>query len=64
MKRLLYLASLLIAPFFATCDKGETTPEDPDATTGASIPSHEEENGNTAGDGKTLIVFFSRTGEN
>ena len=64
MRHSLFISTILIAPLFATCDKGETTPEEPDATTGATIPSQEEENGNTAGDGKTLIVFFSRAGEN
>ena len=64
MKRLLFFSTILIAPLFAACDKGETTYEGPDTTTGASIPSHEDENDNTAGDGKTLIVFFSRAGEN
>jgi hypothetical protein len=46
------------------CDKGggATNPET-DATTGASIPVKDGDEGK-AGDGKTLIVYFSRAGEN
>jgi len=49
----------------AGCDKADPETPETDATTGASIPSEEnKENGGKAGDGKTLIVFFSRAGEN
>lgn len=37
--------------------------DEPDATSGASIPAEENGEG-TASAGKTLIVFFSRAGEN
>ena len=63
------IANLLLV-FFAlsslSCEKVEPVIPETDATTGSSIPSDEnDENGNgTAGDGKTLIVFFSRAGEN
>lgn len=39
--------------------------DETDATTGASIPPKEDNgNGGTAASGKTLVVFFSRAGEN
>ena len=63
MKRILYFSAILLAPFFSACGKGETTPE-PDAVSGASIPSQEGGNDNSAGEGKSLIVFFTRAGEN
>ena len=49
----------------AGCDKADPVAPENDAATGASIPSEEnKDNGGKAGDGKTLIVFFSRAGEN
>ena len=60
MYRLLTIAAIL--PLLFSCDKGKI---DPDATSGASIPSEENEGQGQAGaEGKTLIVFFSRAGEN
>ena len=67
MKKVAALFTASLTLLVTGCDKGDdpVTPET-DATTGASIPSDgNDENGNgTAGDGKTLIVFFSRAGEN
>ena len=49
----------------AGCDKANSETSETDATTGTTIPSEEnKENGEKAGVGKTLIVFFSRAGEN
>ena len=61
MKKILSIATLL--SLLLSCDNGNT---EPDATTGASIPPEEQQENNTdpASDGKTLIVFFSRAGEN
>ena len=60
--------TILLSALFLTlagCDKAEPETPETDATTGASIPSEEnKEDGEKAGDGKTLIVFFSRAGEN
>lgn len=61
MKRLFALMFLAL-PLLAGCGKGD---DGPDADSGASI-NEEEGNGGSgsASDGKTLIVFFSRAGEN
>ena len=51
--------------FLTGCVKADPTIPETNATTGASIPSEESmDNGGEAGNGKTLIVFFSRAGEN
>lgn len=67
MKKIANLLFVFFALFSLSCEKGETpSTQGTDATSGASIPSSEDdENSNgTAGEGKTLIVFFSRAGEN
>ena len=68
MKNIL-LTSLLLAaflPFASSCSDPLSNDNEPDATSGASIPSGEGDgqgvgNGNN---GKMLVVFFSRAGEN
>ena len=68
MKNIL-LTSLLLAaflPFASSCSDPLASDNEPDATSGASIPSGDGEgqgvgNGNN---GKMLVVFFSRAGEN
>lgn len=63
MRKLFFvIVPVLLLSFVGCTTKGLDT-DDPDATTGASIPS-EENNGGSSGEGKTLIVFFSRAGEN
>lgn len=61
-------AAILLSAFSLTlagCDTTDPMTLETDVTTGASIPSEEnKENGEKADDGKTLIVFFSRAGEN
>lgn len=66
MKKIANLLLVLSALSPLSCEKGEPATPETDATTGVSIPSNENENNDngTAGDGKTLIVFFSRAGEN
>ena len=55
----------VLSLIMAGCDKANSETSETDATTGATIPSEEnKENGEKAGVGKTLIVFFSRAGEN
>ena len=62
------LALITLAGFsfgLTCCEPGNLDINEPDATSGASIPSHENEGGSgTVGDGKTIVVFFSRAGEN
>ena len=67
MKKVATLFTASLTLLVTGCDKGDDPVTlETDATTGASIPSDgNDENGNgTACDGKTLIVFFSRAGEN
>lgn len=66
MKKIANLLLVFSALSSLSCEKGEPVTPETDATTGASIPSDENENNDngTAGDGKNLIVFFSRAGEN
>ena len=63
MTAAIFLSALSL--IMAGCDKANSETTETDATTGATIPSEEnKENGEKAGVGKTLIVFFSRAGEN
>lgn len=65
MKKLVTLLAASLALFTIGCEKGEKpAPQETDATTGSTIPSEKEEDDATATGGKTLIVFFSRAGEN
>ena len=65
MKKLTTIFTACMALIATGCEKGEapSVPET-DATTGATAPAETSDDGDKAGDGKTLIVFFSRSGEN
>lgn len=67
MKKITTLLLALFALSSLSCEKGEEpATQKTDATTGATIPeSGDEDNGDVIADtSKTLIVFFSRAGEN
>ena len=65
MKMMTTLFAACLALMAAGCGKGtEPAVQETDATTGATLPAETDNNGEKAGDGKTLIVFFSRAGEN
>lgn len=65
MKKPTTLFSACLVLLAAGCEKDtEPAAQETDATTGATTPSESDDAGEKAGDGKTLIVFFSRAGEN
>ena len=64
MKRIISLVLvMLMALVFASCSNSETAQNDTTANTTSPAQTEQTED-NTASTGKTLVVYFSRTGEN